>query len=69
MNGSNGFIINGIAAYDGAGYSALGVGDVNGDGFSDIVIGAENADPSGRNLCRPSICVVFGKSFLTSILY
>ena len=42
LNGSNGFAINGIAAYDRSGYSVSSAGDVNGDGFDDLIIGAPN---------------------------
>ena len=40
LNGSNGFKLNGEAAYDAAGTSVASAGDVNGDGFEDIFIGA-----------------------------
>src|SRR4029079_11011611 len=33
LNGSNGFAINGIAAYDRSGSSVSSAGDVNGDGI------------------------------------
>jgi hypothetical protein len=47
LNGSNGFAINGIAAYDYSGWSVSSAGDVNGDGFDDLIIGATGADPNG----------------------
>ncbi len=47
LNGSNGFAINGIAAYDWSGRSVSSAGDVNGDGFDDLIIGASLADPNG----------------------
>ena len=47
LNGSNGFVINGIAADDRSGYSVSSAGDVNGDGFDDLIIGAIWADPNG----------------------
>jgi hypothetical protein len=47
LNGSNGFAINGIAAYDESGFSVSSAGDVNGDGFDDLIIGAPNASPNG----------------------
>jgi hypothetical protein len=40
LDGSNGFVINGINLYDSSGSSLSGVGDVNGDGFDDIIIGS-----------------------------
>lgn len=39
LNGSNGFIVNGLTAY-GFGSSASTAGDINGDGCSDIIVGA-----------------------------
>jgi len=58
LNGSNGFRINGIAAYDRSGYSVSSARDVNGDGIDDLIIGASGADPNG-NLSGQSY-VVFG---------
>ena len=47
LDGSNGFKLSGVAAYDEAGYSVASAGDVNGDGFADLIIGALYADPHG----------------------
>ena len=44
LDGSNGFAINGIAAYDASGYSVSSAGDVNGDGFDDLIIGAYRSE-------------------------
>jgi Ca2+-binding RTX toxin-like protein len=60
LNGSNGFAINGIAAYDRSGWSVSSAGDVNGDGFDDLIIGARTADPNGMSYAGQSY-VVFGK--------
>ena len=49
LNGSNGFVINGIDAYDHSGRSVSSAGDINGDGFDDLIIGASGADPNGQN--------------------
>ena len=38
--GTQGFVIQGAASSDGAGWSVAEAGDVNGDGFDDIIIGA-----------------------------
>ncbi len=61
LNGSNGFVLNGIDAGDYSGYSVSSAGDVNGDGFDDLIIGAPGADPSGRPKAGESY-VVFGKA-------
>ncbi len=67
INGSNGFIINGIDAGDNAGASVAGAGDVNGDGIDDIIIGASKADPDDINITGEGY-VVFGNSqFNTSL--
>ena len=63
LDGSNGFRLDGIDAYDysGGGTSA---GDVNGDGFDDIIIGAARADPVGLRFPEGGgeSYVVFGKA-------
>src|SRR5262249_37624631 len=43
LDGTNGFIIEGINASDLSGSSVSSAGDVNGDGFDDIIIGAHYA--------------------------
>jgi hypothetical protein len=47
LNGTNGFVITGIAAGDYSGRSVSRAGDVNGDGFDDIPIGAYGVDVDG----------------------
>ena len=61
LDGSNGFVINGIDSGDNAGFSVSSAGDVNGDGFDDLLIGAEDADPNGNDDAGESY-VVFGKA-------
>ena len=60
LNGTNGFILNGIAARDYSGTSVSSAGDVNGDGIDDLIIGATGADPNGSQSGQSY--VVFGKS-------
>ena len=47
LNGSNGFVVNGVNAGDFCGRSVSSAGDVNGDGVDDLMIGAMFADPNG----------------------
>jgi hypothetical protein len=58
LNGTNGFVLNGIDPSDGSGFSVSSAGDVNGDGFDDILIGASGASPNGTN--SGESYVVFG---------
>ncbi|MBN3991121.1 MAG: FG-GAP repeat protein [Nostoc sp. NMS2] len=61
LNGSNGFVINGIDAYDYSGRSVSSAGDINGDGIDDLIIGASSADPNGQLNAGESY-VVFGSN-------
>ncbi|WP_373481198.1 integrin alpha [Geminocystis sp.] len=60
LNGTNGFILNGINPDDLSGRSVSSAGDVNGDGFDDLIIGASNANPNGTDSGQSY--VVFGKN-------
>ena len=57
---ADGFIIQGDAAGDQAGFSVASAGDINGDGFDDLVVGAPYGDDGGTN--AGEAYVVFGKS-------
>ncbi len=59
LNGSNGFVINGVNAGDESGRSVSAAGDVNGDGIGDIIIGARHSSPDDE-LDAGSSYVVFG---------
>ncbi|MBD2109309.1 bluetail domain-containing putative surface protein [Nodosilinea sp. FACHB-13] len=59
LNGSNGFVINGIDVFDFSGYSVSSAGDINGDNIDDLIIGANLADPNGNGNAGESY-VVFG---------
>ena len=59
LDGSNGFKLSGVKAYDRAGFAVNKAGDVNGDGWDDIIIGALAADPNGSY--SGATYVVFGR--------
>ena len=59
LDGTNGFVINGVNSRDFSGESVSRAGDVNGDGIDDIIIGAPDADPNGVVRAGESY-VVFG---------
>ena len=61
LDGSNGFVLNGIDIQDFSGISVSGAGDVNGDGIDDLIIGALGADPNGNRNAGESY-VIFGNS-------
>lgn len=61
LDGSNGFLINGINEYDLSGRAVSSAGDVNGDGLDDIIIGAREADFRGNTGSGESY-FVFGTS-------
>jgi glycosylphosphatidylinositol phospholipase D len=67
LNGSNGFAINGIDAFDNLGFSVSSAGDVNGDGIDDLIIGARAANPNSTGSGQSY--VVFGSrnSFASSL--
>jgi hypothetical protein len=65
LNGSNGFILNGInggtLSSDGdfLGAAVSGAGDINGDGVGDVIVGAPLASPNGKQAAGQSY-VIFG---------
>jgi hypothetical protein len=58
--GSAGFVIQGDAAGDDAGWSVAGAGDVNHDGYADVIVGAI-ANDAGRTDAGRAY-VIFGKA-------
>jgi Ca2+-binding RTX toxin-like protein len=57
---ADGFVIQGDAAQDRAGFSVASAGDVNGDGFDDIVVGAPYGGDGG--VFPGETYVIFGKA-------
>ena len=67
LNGSNGFVINGIDEEDFSGVSVSTAGDFNGDGIDDVIIGAFSADPNGTDGAGESYVVFGGQDFSSSL--
>ena len=67
LDGTNGFRLNGVAAFDRSGCAVSAAGDVNGDGLADLLIGAygadraDPADPNGTDFDVGATYVVFGR--------
>jgi hypothetical protein len=61
LDGTNGFLIEGLDAGDRIGARKSGAGDVNGDGINDLLIGSYTADANG-NAGAGETYVIFGKS-------
>ena len=59
LDGTNGFRMDGEAAYDYSGNDVSNAGDINGDGIDDLIIGAFGGDPNDDR--SGSSYVVFGK--------
>ena len=55
LDGTNGFRIDGVVAFDNTGFSVASAGDVNADGIADMIIG-------GPHSATGKTYVVFGKS-------
>jgi hypothetical protein len=62
LDGTNGFRLIGIDAYDNIGRSVSSAGDVNGDGFDDVIIGAPAAESAAGANAEGESYVVFGKA-------
>ena len=62
LDGSDGFVLEGIDANDRSGYSVSTAGDVNGDGYADMLIGAYGADSYAGETY-----LIFGRDFTGSV--
>ena len=66
LDGTNGYILNGIDSSDKSGLRVSGAGDINGDGFADVIIAAYQADPNGKSGAG-EVYVVFGGTSLNTL--
>jgi Ca2+-binding RTX toxin-like protein len=62
LDGTNGFRLPGIDAFDNSGVSVSSAGDVNGDGFADLIVGAPGAESAGGVDQEGESYVVYGKA-------
>ena len=60
LDGTNGFMINGVDLIGFAGSAVSSAGDVNGDGYDDVIVGANWADANGKPNVGKSY-VLFGR--------
>jgi hypothetical protein len=60
-NGSAGFILEGIEAFDLSGSALSDAGDINADGIDDVIVGAVYADPHDQPIAGESY-VVYGRA-------
>ena len=60
LDGTNGFLLAGVAAIDYSGFAVNSAGDVNGDELGDLLIGAPQADFNGSS--SGASYVVFGRN-------
>src|SRR3954447_4440198 len=63
---SQGFQIDGAAAFDESGFAVSGAGDTNADGFADVVIGSESASNNSRT-SSGSAYVIYGHASNSNI--
>ncbi|MCP4380337.1 MAG: hypothetical protein GY798_02760, partial [Hyphomicrobiales bacterium] len=61
LSAAEGFIIQGDAGDDYAGWSVSSEGDVNGDGFDDLIVGARDGDDGGAD--AGEAYVLYGGAF------
>ena len=63
LDGTNGFILNGITSSKGNDVSVSQAGDINGDGIDDIIIGVPDASSFSGHFNAGRTYVIFGRNF------
>jgi Ca2+-binding RTX toxin-like protein len=69
LDGTNGFRLIGIDAFDSSGRSVSSAGDVNGDGFADLIVGAHLAESAGGAYNEGESYVIFGGNFTGAVTH
>jgi Ca2+-binding RTX toxin-like protein len=67
LSSAQGFIIQGDAPGDWAGYSVASAGDVNGDGIDDLVVGANGGDKGGSDAGQAYVVFGTGDGFGSAV--
>jgi hypothetical protein len=66
LDGTSGFVLNGVDDGDVSGTSVAAAGDLNGDGTDDLIVGAERAAPNGESYAGESYVVFGGPNIVTN---
>ena len=67
LSAAQGFIIQGDASFDHAGWSVSLAGDVNGDGFDDLIVGAPGGHDGGSSAGEAYVVFGTGSGFGTTV--
>ncbi len=65
LDGTIGFVIEGVNAGDSSGQGVHSDGDINGDGISDLTISARFADPDPLRADAGQVYILFGRDYNT----
>ena len=66
LNGTRGYVFEGISVGNNSGWSVSSAGDINGDKVNDLLIGAYYADPNGKTNAGETYLLLGGTSNLQS---
>ena len=61
LDGTNGFVLEGIARHDRSGTSVASAGDINNDGYGDIIVGSPDVNGRGSSRDSAQAYLIFGQ--------